>query len=655
MNYLILEKIGAGGMGVVYRARDTRLDRSVAVKVVGDETQVDDKARQRLMREARTASALNHPNICTIYEAGVADGETYIGMELVEGQPLSALVGREGLPVETVVRYGTQLADALAHAHERGVVHRDLKSANVIITPEGRAKVLDFGLARRVISAPEGDTHTQPLTDAGAVDGTLAYMAPEVLRGGPADPRSDLWALGVLLYQAVTGSLPFRGTTAFEITSAIMRDSAAALPQHVPAGLAAIIQRLLAKSPGERYQRAGEVRAALEAIQSAGAVPAPVPAVPRLRRRWLWTAAMVAVAALAWVGVQLRGKPAVPAGGPRLSDGAHPSMNAEANEYYERAGLVGGKGARHDPVQVRQMLERGLALDPRFAAARALYALTHVMLVHQGDSNDPGWLYKAEAEARQALRDDPACGGSHTVLAGTYLIQGRKELVPAEVAQAVQANPDDWAAQMWLPLYHRCNGDYEQAIQQTRQIIAKSPLFWPARINLGELLREQGDLPGAIREFERILEQDSTSRATLWFLARAYMDSADLPKARQALERVNAQHRANYKGRLCWALLLALEHKPTEAVREMDVEVQAYAGTSYLGPLWAAEFYALMGDTNHALDWLDRATRAGDDREGWLRRDPHLASIRNHPRFQQLLASMGYRRKQRHRAGLESR
>jgi eukaryotic-like serine/threonine-protein kinase len=205
--------------------------------------------------------------------------------------------------VETVVRYGTQIADALAHAHERGVVHRDLKSANVIITPGGRAKVLDFGLAKRAIAAPEDTTHTQPLTDAGAVAGTLAYMAPEVLRGGLADPRSDLWALGVLLYQAVTGNLPFRGTTAFEITSAIMRDSPTALPQHVPPGLAAIIQHLLAKSPGERYQRAGEVRAALEAIQPVVAVSAPLVQVPTSRRRWLWTAAMVAVAALAWVRV----------------------------------------------------------------------------------------------------------------------------------------------------------------------------------------------------------------------------------------------------------------------------------------------------------------------------------------------------------------
>jgi serine/threonine protein kinase len=176
-HYRIEEQIGAGGMGIVYRARDLQLGRSVALKVVGEREQVGDKARERLLREARTASALNHPNICTVYEAGEADGQMYIAMELVEGRPLSALIGSEGLAVETVIRYGAQIADALSHAHERGVVHRDLKSANVIVTPEGRAKVLDFGLAKRIVEETEATRTEEPLTEAGAVAGTLSYMA----------------------------------------------------------------------------------------------------------------------------------------------------------------------------------------------------------------------------------------------------------------------------------------------------------------------------------------------------------------------------------------------------------------------------------------------------------------------------------------------
>src|SRR5689334_21586907 len=256
-HYRIVEKIGAGGMGVVYRAEDTQLGRIVALKVVGEVAQVDEKARTRLLREARIASALNHPNICTIYEAGVAEGETYIAMELVEGRCLSAMSAGHRLPLEAAIRYAIQIAEALAHAHERGVVHRDLKGANVVVASEGRVKVLDFGLAKRVIERPEAPTRTlEPITEAGSVAGTLSYMAPEVLRGEPADARSDLWALGVMLYEAVTKALPFRGATAFEVTSAILRDSMTPLPESVPPGLAAIIQRLLAKQPGERYQKA---------------------------------------------------------------------------------------------------------------------------------------------------------------------------------------------------------------------------------------------------------------------------------------------------------------------------------------------------------------------------------------------------------------
>ena len=370
---------------------------------------------------------MNHPNICTIYEARQVEGETYIAMELVEGRPLSALLGRDGLPAETVIRYGTQLADALAHAQDRGVVHRDLKGANVVVTPDGRPKILDFGLARRAIEETEEATRTlEPLTAEGAVAGTVPYMAPEVLRGEPADTRSDLWALGVILYQAVTGRLPFEGRTAFDMTSAILRDTAPPLPASVPPGLAMIIQRLLAKPAGERYQRASEVRAALEATQPHVNPAAVVPERPS-RRRWLWAAgALPVAAALAWLGGRSSNRMAAPATGPRLSDGSRPSANAEASEYYERGLLFSGSGPRSDLPQWRRMLERALELDPKFAAARGQYAFTSMLPAYFGQSIDAAALYKAEEEARQALRDDPECAVAHSALAGIYLLSGAR-------------------------------------------------------------------------------------------------------------------------------------------------------------------------------------------------------------------------------------
>jgi eukaryotic-like serine/threonine-protein kinase len=195
-------------------------------------------------------------------------------MELVEGKSLRAMSADAGLPPESVLRYGVQIASALARAHDRGIVHRDLKTANIVVTSDGLVKVLDFGLAKQVGSGIfEGPTRSfATIQDASSVSGTLPYMAPEILRGDAADYRSDLWALGVVLYEAASGRLPFGGRTGFEISSAIMREIPNPLGPPVPPGLWAIIQRCLTKEPIQRYQRAGEAQAALEAVQSAAIV-----------------------------------------------------------------------------------------------------------------------------------------------------------------------------------------------------------------------------------------------------------------------------------------------------------------------------------------------------------------------------------------------
>lgn len=275
----VVAKIGEGGMGSVYRAYDEVLHRDVAVKVVRKDAKLDSSASKSLLQEARSSSSLAHPNICTIYEVGETEGELYIVMELLAGKTLRDMCSDAGLPPESVLRYGAQIASALARAHDRGIIHRDLKTANIVVTSDGLAKVLDFGLAKR----SGGDLFENPtrsfasLQDASSVSGTLPYMAPEILRGEPADYRSDLWAFGVVLYEACCGHLPFQGRTGFEISSAIMREMPAALGPPVPPGLWAITQRCLAKEPTQRYQRASEIQAALEAVQSAAIVSAPGP------------------------------------------------------------------------------------------------------------------------------------------------------------------------------------------------------------------------------------------------------------------------------------------------------------------------------------------------------------------------------------------
>jgi eukaryotic-like serine/threonine-protein kinase len=308
--YEIEGRIAAGGIGVVYRALDTTLQRPVAIKILASSSA---DARQSLLREARAASALNHPHICTIYEVGEHGGVPFIAMELVDGQPLRDLIPRDGFAFETIVRYGTQVAKAVEHAHKHGIVHRDLKSANVMISAESQAKVLDFGLASRL---PVADMDTLTRTraaegNAGPLAGTLAYLAPEVLRGGPSNKRSDVWALGVLLYEIASGSLPFRGSSPFDLTAAILEGSSAPLPAKIPMPLRAVIGRCLARDPAQRYQHAGELRVALETLQL-GTDPSlavhdeslVVGRVPWWRRR-LVIAAVVALVLAGALGITL--------------------------------------------------------------------------------------------------------------------------------------------------------------------------------------------------------------------------------------------------------------------------------------------------------------------------------------------------------------
>ena len=262
--YRILGTLGTGGMGVVYRAHDPSLVREVAIKMLHPAAPGDEAAHQRFVAEAQTLSQLNHPNICTVYETGEIDGRAFIAMELVKGRTLASIIPLGGLPLETALRYGVEIADALAHAHRQGVVHRDLKSANIVITPEGHAKVLDFGLAKRTTVRPESMTVAQAVTQPGVAVGTPAYMSPEVLAGGNADERSDVWALGVILHEMCAGERPFAGGAPATLAAAILKEPPSALAPTVAPAVRGIVNRCLAKEPGLRYQSASEVRAALE-------------------------------------------------------------------------------------------------------------------------------------------------------------------------------------------------------------------------------------------------------------------------------------------------------------------------------------------------------------------------------------------------------
>jgi serine/threonine-protein kinase len=307
-HYRLLDPLGSGGMGVVYRAEDTALGRTVALKFLSSQIVHDPKRAERFRDEARNASSLNHPNICTIYEVGEQEGEMFIAMEYVEGRPLSDYLRDGGMAVETLLRYGRQISGALEHAHERGIVHRDLKPANVVITPEGVAKILDFGLAKR--HDPEQlhkTTQGVPTETSVGLTGTLPYMSPEQLQGEVTGPRSDIWSLGVMLYEMASGGRPFRGENLYRLCTAIIQEPMPPLAENVSAGLAAVIKRCLQKEPARRYQRASELRAALEALETSGPSPAAARSAAEqtetARKPLWWMALGVAVVLLGGVGI----------------------------------------------------------------------------------------------------------------------------------------------------------------------------------------------------------------------------------------------------------------------------------------------------------------------------------------------------------------
>ena len=278
--YRVVDELGEGGMGVVYRAEDVRLGRTVALKFIGERFVADEVARKRFRREAKTASSLNHPNICTIYDIGDFEGRPFIAMELLVGQTLKALIASRALPTAEIRRIGARVADALTAAHERRIIHRDIKPANVFLVERGLVKVLDFGLARRQIAADEEATNLDP-TVTGTPIGTIAYMAPEQALGRPTDHRSDLFSLGVLLYEMANCKRPFKGESAVATLDRLLNLDPPPLtqvaPQH-PAELSRIVQRLMAKDPKGRYQAASLVLADLKKVpdqRPAQGPPAP--------------------------------------------------------------------------------------------------------------------------------------------------------------------------------------------------------------------------------------------------------------------------------------------------------------------------------------------------------------------------------------------
>jgi serine/threonine protein kinase/Tol biopolymer transport system component len=472
-HYQIVEKIGEGGMGIVYKARDTRLERTAALKVLPADKTAEPERKRRFMQEARAASALNHPNIITIYDIGSDDSVDFIAMEFVAGRTLDALISRQGMRPAEVLRTAVQIADALAAAHAAGIIHRDLKPGNIMVTDSGLVKVLDFGLAKLTEKPESGeDAATETLgarTEEGAILGTIAYMSPEQAQGLKLDPRSDIFSFGAVLYEMVTGRRPFRGETKVSTLAAILNREPEPLAEATPRELDRIVQRCLRKDPARRFQTMADLKVALEELKDesdSGKLTARnVP--PAARRRWpMMTAAGVAIVALALAGAWwMWGRPAAPTAGLRdlrqltYDEGttSHPSLSPDAK-------LVAYESDRAGPGRFDvwvQQTSGGSAI--RLTKGPGSHR-------HPGFSGDGSKIYFDSTGPPPGIYEIPALGGEPRLVAANgispvvspdgrniaYVGMPSQQLLvvpasggePRALARGFTANP---AAPVWLP------------------------------------------------------------------------------------------------------------------------------------------------------------------------------------------------------------
>jgi serine/threonine protein kinase/Flp pilus assembly protein TadD len=544
-HYDVLADLGAGGMGMVYLAHDTRLGRDVAIKVLPTDRPLSDTARRRFRREAMAASALNHPNIITIYEVNSEGSTDFIVMEYVRGATLSSVLKKRTLPFSESIRYCIQIADALTKAHAAGIIHRDLKPGNIMVTEDGLVKVLDFGLAKFDPAMATGDgetrdaeaTHQLTLTQPGAVTGTVAYMSPEQARGDRVDARSDIFCLGIVMFEMFSGHLPFTGPNSIALLHNLHfsppRDLTQLRPD-VPKPLVALISRMLEKKTEKRIQTMAEVGNELRR-GAVGIVDGPLTWHPseatidmarppsswigRLSKRNIWiVASLLLLLVVAGIGGWRWHKQA----NPDQQTGAQEAP-VEDNAYalYRRARQNLDHWDRTGNIDnAIKLTERAVQLDPQSAASYA--ALGEAYYLKNGANPDPQWMKLASEYANKAVALDSYLAAGHISLGLVKMDSGDSRGAEKEFHSAADLDPKSAATHRCLgQLYDKTSKDQE-AVQELKRALQLDAKDWASYMELGLNAYQAANYKGAAENWEQALKLEPDNVPALRNLGAVY-------------------------------------------------------------------------------------------------------------------------------------
>ncbi len=740
--YRILGPLGTGGIGEVFRARDERLERDVALKILRSDDGADPDARDRLRREARTLSQLQHPGISTIYDVESAEGVDFIVMELVAGETLASRLARGRLSEEVARGYGAEIADALEAAHERGVIHRDLKPGNVMIDEHGRLKLLDFGLA---LYRPSAAASTESTADvlSGAIVGTLPYMAPEQLLGRATDARADLYSLGVVLYEMTTGRRPFDAEPATALINEILNAPVRPPREWEPSlseECSRLIHALIERDPSRRPASAGQVavslrtgraperapagsqpRAAGEAIASIAVLPlanltglpeqeffvdgmtealiatlAQVRALRVVSRTSVMrfrgtTLSLPEIARTLEVDAVVEGSVTRSADRVRVTAqliDARTDRHLWARSYEreshdvlalqsevaraiadeirvqvtheERARL--GNPRRVDPVAYEEYLrgrfhwnrrneaaarraiqsfERSIARDPDYAPAHSGIADAYMTMAayHYVDPSEA--FPRAEAAIARALELDDSLSDAYVSL-GALRSDAHWDWSGAEAAfrRAVQLDPNNASAHHWYADVLTITGRHEEALAESRRAKELDPLSINVSTSAGIHLFYARRYGEAAEQQRRTLELDPTFAPAWRALGGAYEEQRRYAEAIESYERAHALLPTELSAKALLAHAFAVSGRVEEA-RRILAELEEASRTRYVSHYSLAAIRTGLGETERALDTLDRALQSRDLGMIWLGVAPRLDPLRGEPRFRAILKAMG--------------